>query len=80
MSALRRYEILLPLQFNDGDAVADPLLSDALLELRQRFRAVAWETQIIRGAWEHEGLLNIIRSRVLDQMRITVLRASSRGR
>ena len=52
MSASRRYEILLPLQFNDGQAVPDPLLGEALLELRQHFGAVTWETQIIRGAWE----------------------------
>src|ERR1041385_99732 len=55
MSALRRYEILLPLQFNDGQPIPDGLIGDALVELRQRFGAVTWETQIIRGAWEHEG-------------------------
>ena len=38
-----------PLQFNDGQPVPDTLVGDALLELRQRFGAVTWETQIIRG-------------------------------
>ena len=33
----------------------DTLIGEALRELRQRFGAVTWETQIIRGAWEHEG-------------------------
>ncbi len=55
MSASRRYEILLPLQFNDAQPVPDSLVGDALLELRQRFGAVTWETQIIRGTWEHGG-------------------------
>jgi hypothetical protein len=50
MSASRRYEILLPLRFNDGQQVPEELLSDALVELEQKFEAVSWETQIIRGA------------------------------
>ena len=33
MSASRRYEILLPLRFNDGQAVPDALIADTLLEL-----------------------------------------------
>jgi hypothetical protein len=51
----RRYEILLPLRFNDGTTVPDELIADALLELRQRFGAVSSEAQIIRGHWQHEG-------------------------
>jgi hypothetical protein len=54
MSASRRYEILLPLRFNDGQSVPDALISDTLLELENRFGAVSWETQIIRGRWRHE--------------------------
>jgi hypothetical protein len=48
MSALRRYEILLPLRFNDGELVADALISDTLIELENHFGAVSWETQVIR--------------------------------
>ena len=56
MSSLqRRFEILLPQRFNDGQAVPDELFADTLLELRQQFHAVSSETQIIRGAWEHGG-------------------------
>jgi hypothetical protein len=55
MSALRRYEIFLPLRFNDGTPVPDGLIADSLLELRQRFGALSCETQAIRGVWEHEG-------------------------
>jgi hypothetical protein len=51
----RRFEILLPLRFNDGNAVPDELIGVTLLELRTQFGAVSSETQVIRGLWEHEG-------------------------
>jgi hypothetical protein len=54
-ASYRRYEILLPRQFNDGEAVPDILFAETLLELRQRFGAVSSETQIIRGIWQSEG-------------------------
>lgn len=47
----RRFEILLPLRFNDGQPVPDELIADTLLELRQTFGAVSCETQTIRGIW-----------------------------
>jgi hypothetical protein len=50
----RRYEILLPLRFNDGQPVPDELFGETLLELRKQFRAVSAETQIIRGVWDRE--------------------------
>jgi hypothetical protein len=53
--ALRRFEILLPLRFNDGQPVPDELIADTLLELRERFGAVSCETQTIRGMWEYEA-------------------------
>jgi hypothetical protein len=53
--SLRRYEILLPLRFNDGQPVPDDLVADTLLELEQRFGAVSSETQTIRGLWRYEG-------------------------
>ena len=51
-TAFRRYEILLPLRFNDGRPVPDELIADTLLELRERFGAVSSETQTIRGVWQ----------------------------
>src|SRR5437588_11383803 len=57
MSALRRYEILLPRRFNDRTAVPDELLADTATELREHFGAMSWETQIIRGDWEHEDVI-----------------------
>jgi hypothetical protein len=35
--------------------VPDALISDTLIELEDRFGAVSWETQVIRGRWRHEG-------------------------
>ncbi|HEV2294652.1 MAG TPA: hypothetical protein VGR35_12420 [Tepidisphaeraceae bacterium] len=54
-AAYRRFEILLPLRFNDGSAVPPEVLADTFLELRTRFRAASAETQLIRGTWIHEG-------------------------
>jgi len=51
----RRYEILLPLRFNDGQQVPVELLTETLLQLEERFGAVSCETQTIRGSWQHEG-------------------------
>ncbi len=53
--SLRRYEILLPLRFNDGQPVPDEIVAESLLELEQQFGAVSTETQMIRGLWRHEG-------------------------
>lgn len=50
----RRFELLLPLRFNDGQPVPDELIADALLALREQFGAVSCETQTIRGLWQHQ--------------------------
>jgi hypothetical protein len=54
-STFRRFEILLPLRFNDGRPVPGDLVADTLLELEQRFGAVSSETQTIQGFWHHQG-------------------------
>lgn len=51
----RRYEMLLPLRFNDGSPIPEGLIVDTLLELRGRFGAVSCETQTIQGHWQHHG-------------------------
>lgn len=50
---LRRYEILLPLRFNDGRDVPPEWLSDAVLEIVERFGAASYETQKIEGHWRN---------------------------
>ena len=52
-ASFRRFEILLPLRFNNGEPVPDGLIADALLELEERFGAVSCETQTIQGLWRH---------------------------
>jgi len=48
---LRRFEVLLPLKFNDGQPVPDTLIADTILELFDQFGAVSSDTQTIRGQW-----------------------------
>ena len=54
---LRRYEILVPLVFNDGTPVPEALLAETFAELRAHFGAASWETQVLRGVWEQEGIV-----------------------
>ena len=54
MSNSRRFEILLPLKFNDGQQVPWELIGETLQELKRRFGAASWETQIIHGLWQHQ--------------------------
>ena len=56
-SRLRRFEILLPLQFNDGREIPAEWLSEAVLELVEKFDAASYETQKVEGHWRHEGVL-----------------------
>ena len=49
----RRFELLLPRRFNDGQAVPDELIADTLIELEARFGAVSSETQPIQGLWRY---------------------------
>jgi hypothetical protein len=57
MSLLRRYEILVPLLYNDGSPIPERLLAETFAELRERFGAASWETQTVHGVWEHEGAI-----------------------
>ena len=51
----RRYEILLPLAFNDGRKVPAELIGKTLQELKEEFGPVSFETQAIRGIWPQDG-------------------------
>ncbi|HZM04994.1 MAG TPA: hypothetical protein VFC44_18490 [Candidatus Saccharimonadales bacterium] len=55
MNVLRRYEMLLPLRFNDGQPVPEKLLAESILEVRTKFGAGSCETQVIQGLSEHQG-------------------------
>ena len=53
--SFRRFEILLPLQFNDGGKVPEEHFAAAFGELNKRFQAVSTETQTIVGEWTSDG-------------------------
>jgi hypothetical protein len=54
----RRYEILLPLKFNDGRTVPDELFLETREELLSRFEGLSWIPHPIHGAWKHEGTVH----------------------
>jgi hypothetical protein len=51
----RRYEILLPLQFNDGTPVPAAVLGQTREEIVGRFHGVSVQPGTITGIWIHEG-------------------------
>ena len=55
-SRWRRFEVLLPVQFNDGRDVPAEWLADAVLEIVERFGAASYENQRIEGHWRHAGV------------------------
>lgn len=54
-SKWRRFEVLLPLRFNDGREVPGEWLAEAVLEIVDRFGATSYETQKVEGHWRHGG-------------------------
>ena len=53
----RRFEVMLPLQFNDGREVPPDCLAEAVLEVADHFRAASYETQKVEGLWRHGGVV-----------------------
>jgi hypothetical protein len=56
MSAYCRFEILLPLEFNDGSPVPPEFLAQTATEIQERFGGVSWESQVIEGIWRAGGV------------------------
>lgn len=56
-SRWRRFEILLPLTFNDGRDVPAEWIADAVIEVVDHFGAASYETQTIEGHWTHGGVI-----------------------
>jgi hypothetical protein len=52
MTDSRRYEILLPLKFNNGQPVPWRLVAETIQELKHHFGGVSGESQIIHGIGE----------------------------
>ena len=53
----RRFEVLLPVRFNDGRDVPPDWLAEAVLEIVDRFGAASYETQKVEGHWRYGGVL-----------------------
>jgi hypothetical protein len=63
-SKWRRFEVMLPLQFNDGRDVPPDWLAEAVLEVADQFGAASYETQKVEGHWRHGGVVyrdNLVR-------------------
>jgi hypothetical protein len=56
-SKWRRFEVLLPLQFNDGRDVPGDWIAEAVLEIVDHFGAASYETQRVEGHWRHGGVV-----------------------
>jgi hypothetical protein len=56
-SRWRRFELLLPLRFNDGRDVPGEWIAEAVLEIVDHFGAASYETQKVEGHWRHSGIL-----------------------
>jgi hypothetical protein len=56
-SRWRRFEVLLPLRFNDGRVVPGEWIAEAILEIVDHFGAASYETQKVEGHWRHSGIL-----------------------
>jgi hypothetical protein len=52
----RRFEVMLPLRFNDGRDVPGEWIAEAILEIVERFGAASYETQRVEGHWRHGGI------------------------
>ena len=52
---MRRYEILLPTEFNDSREVPRELLERAVKEVVDRFGAASEEPEAVEGHWERSG-------------------------
>jgi hypothetical protein len=56
-SKSRRYEVHLPIRFNDGRDVPDELLGEAVNEIVAEFGAVNFRKEAAQGQWLHEEII-----------------------
>jgi len=53
----RRFEVLLPLRFNDSREIPPEWIAEAVLEIVDYFGAASYETQKVEGHWRQGGIL-----------------------
>src|ERR1041385_1399897 len=56
MSAFCRFEILLPLRYNDGRPVPREFLAETAFDIQTKFAGVSWELHVIEGIWRHQRI------------------------
>ena len=56
-SKSRRYEVLLPVRFNDGNDVPEALLGESINEIVEQFGAVTFHRETVEGHWQHDETL-----------------------
>ena len=56
----RRFEVLLPLQFNDGREIPAEWLAEAVFEIVDHFGAASYETQKVEGHWRHGAFSTVM--------------------
>lgn len=56
-SRWRRFEVLLPVKFNDGRDVPGNWLAEAVHEVVEQFGPASYETQKLEGQWHRGGVL-----------------------
>jgi hypothetical protein len=56
-SKSRRYEVLLPVRFNDGSDVPEEVLGEAVNDIVDQFNAVTFHKQAAEGHWRHDETL-----------------------
>ena len=56
-SKSRRYEVLLPVRFNDGNDVPEELLGEPVNEMVEQFNAASFYKDTIEGRWRHAETL-----------------------
>ncbi len=52
---MKRFEILLPLNYNDGSQIEPEKLEQTNDELRERFGAITQDTVVAVGSWKYGG-------------------------
>lgn len=56
MRKWRRFEVMLPLKFNDGRFIPRAWLGKAIRELTEHWGGASFESQTIEGHWLHGGV------------------------
>jgi hypothetical protein len=57
MPLFKRYEVLLPVRYNDGTPIEEEKFQRTWLEARQQFGGLTIDLHPLRGIWVHEEIV-----------------------